>query len=165
MNLVLLHLYNFTAAGFATAATELLFLGGALAAFQSATGEECSGVGLLALFVACNRDGSGPLLHGRRTGHSRSGWGCAGIVVGCRDTLVETSAAVSQGNGGGQGHLYSGYDEDATRAWSPNAAKEALASLVKAISNSVGRSLFAGLYGRAFLVFARASLTTIVLPP
>ena len=39
MNLVLLHLYNFTAAGFATATTELLFLGGALAAFQSVTGK------------------------------------------------------------------------------------------------------------------------------
>jgi len=37
MNLVLLHLYNFTAAGFATAATELLFLGGALAAFDLVT--------------------------------------------------------------------------------------------------------------------------------
>ena len=37
MNLVLLHLYNFTAAGFATAATELLFLGGALAAFELVT--------------------------------------------------------------------------------------------------------------------------------
>jgi lipopolysaccharide exporter len=38
-NLVLLHLYNFTAAGFATAATELLFLGGALSAFDLATRE------------------------------------------------------------------------------------------------------------------------------
>lgn len=37
MNLVLLHMYNFTAAGFATAATELLFLGGALAAFDLVT--------------------------------------------------------------------------------------------------------------------------------
>jgi O-antigen/teichoic acid export membrane protein len=39
MNLVLLGIYNFTAAGFATAATELLFLAGALAAFQSVTGK------------------------------------------------------------------------------------------------------------------------------
>ncbi|MFZ0312081.1 MAG: oligosaccharide flippase family protein [Candidatus Korobacteraceae bacterium] len=37
MNLVLLHLYNFTAAGFTTAVTELLFLGGALTAFDLAT--------------------------------------------------------------------------------------------------------------------------------
>jgi O-antigen/teichoic acid export membrane protein len=37
MNLVLLRRYNFTAAGFATAATELLFLAGALAAFQLVT--------------------------------------------------------------------------------------------------------------------------------
>jgi len=39
MNLVLLSMYNFTAAGFATAATELLFLAGAVAAFQSVTGK------------------------------------------------------------------------------------------------------------------------------
>jgi O-antigen/teichoic acid export membrane protein len=39
MNLVLLDIYNFTAAGFATAATELLFLVGALAAFHSVTGK------------------------------------------------------------------------------------------------------------------------------
>jgi len=37
MNLVLLRRYNFTAAGFVTAVTELLFLGGALAAFQFVT--------------------------------------------------------------------------------------------------------------------------------
>ena len=37
MNLVLLRHYNFTAAGFATAATELLFLIGALVAFQLVT--------------------------------------------------------------------------------------------------------------------------------
>ena len=39
MNVVLLSMYNFTAAGFATAVTELLFLAGALAAFQSVTGK------------------------------------------------------------------------------------------------------------------------------
>jgi O-antigen/teichoic acid export membrane protein len=38
MNLVLLRYYNFTAAGFATAATELLFLLCALAAFRLVTG-------------------------------------------------------------------------------------------------------------------------------
>ena len=38
LNLVLLRHYNFTAAGFATAATELLFLLGALIAFRIATG-------------------------------------------------------------------------------------------------------------------------------
>jgi O-antigen/teichoic acid export membrane protein len=37
MNLVLLRRYNFTAAGFVTAVSELLFLGGALAAFQLVT--------------------------------------------------------------------------------------------------------------------------------
>jgi O-antigen/teichoic acid export membrane protein len=37
LNLVLLRRYNFTAAGFATAVTELLFLAGALAAFQMVT--------------------------------------------------------------------------------------------------------------------------------
>jgi O-antigen/teichoic acid export membrane protein len=39
MNLVLLSIYNFTAAGFSTAATELLFLAGAVAAFHSVTGK------------------------------------------------------------------------------------------------------------------------------
>ena len=101
LNVVLLRHYNFTAAGFATAVTELLFLVRRRDRFPCGYRAKRDRRGVRCLYLAAGWVMAAILhfAHGGGAAFRVIGWHCAGTVVGRRDPALAAGAPLSRGDG------------------------------------------------------------------